>query len=205
MMSAKTIYYYLTPVSPWAYLGAKRFRQIAETHGASVNVRVVDYGTIFPQTGGLPLPKRSPERRAYRLMDLKRFREYLDVPLVLEPEFFPSQTRLSAHTIVAAVETEGHETALIASESLLSGLWADNHNMDDPDVIISTLNQAGLDGKALVEYAETHAETLSNRITSDTELALADGIFGAPSYVYKGEVFWGQDRLDLLAWRLGQD
>jgi 2-hydroxychromene-2-carboxylate isomerase len=204
MMPPKTIQYYLTPVSPWTYLGAKRFRQIAETHQAEVMVRVVDYGTIFPKTGGIPLPKRAPERRAYRLMDLKRFRDYLDIPLVLEPKFFPSQTRLSAHTIVATAKTEGNAAALIASEAILGGLWADDRNMDEPEMIIDVLNQAGLDGKALVDHAERHAETLSDQIKNDTELALADGVFGAPSYVYNREVFWGQDRLDLLAWRLGQ-
>ena len=48
-------------------------------------------------------------------------------------------------------------------------------------------------------------ENYDQKIASDTDQALADGVFGAPSYVMNGEVFWGQDRLDLLSWRLQQE
>ena len=69
--------------------GSEAVSMIAEKHHVDVHLKVVDYGTIFPKTGGLPLPKRSPERQAYRMMDLKRFRDYLNIPLVVEPQFFP--------------------------------------------------------------------------------------------------------------------
>ena len=197
-----SINYYLTPVSPWAYLGAKRFRQIAETHGARVHLKVVDYGTIFPKTGGLPLPKRSPERQAYRMMDLKRFRDFLNIPLVLEPEFFPSKTRLTAYSIIATAERLGDHQAMLAAEAVLSGLWAENLDMDAQENVITMLNKAGLDGAGLVDHALAHQAEYDAKIATDTDQALADGVFGAPSYVVDGEVFWGQDRLELLNWRL---
>ena len=200
-----SINYYLTPVSPWTYLGAKRFRMIAEKHRVDVHLKVVDYGTIFPKTGGLPLPKRSSERQAYRMMDLKRFRDYLNIPLVVEPQFFPSKTRLTAYSIMAAVETLGDHKAMIASEAVLSGLWVENLDMDDQDNVIHMLNNSGLDGAQLVAHGLAHQENYDQKIASDTDQALADGVFGAPSYVMNGEVFWGQDRLDLLAWRLQQE
>lgn len=200
----KSINYYLTPASPWTYLGAKRFRMIAEKQKIDVHLKLVDYGTIFPKTGGLPLPKRSPERQAYRLMDLKRFRDYLNIPLVVEPQFFPSKTRLTAYSIMAAVETLGNHQAMIASEAVLSGLWVENLDMDDQNNVIHMLNNAGLDGAKLVAHGLAHQEDYDQKIVSDTDQALADGVFGAPSYVMDGEVFWGQDRLDLLAWRLQQ-
>lgn len=200
----RTINYYLTPISPWAYLGAKRFRQIAQNHDATVNVKIVDYGTIFPKTGGLPLPKRAPERQAYRMMELKRHRDYLSLPLTLEPDHFPSQTRLTAYAVIAAVKTLGDHDAMIAAEAVLSGLWADNLNMDDPDQVATVLSNAGLDGAALVSHATENQSDYDQIIADDTEAALKDGVFGAPSYVLDGEVFWGQDRLDLLAWRLEQ-
>ena len=200
----KSINYYLTPVSPWTYLGAKRFRMIAEKQKIDVHLKLVDYGTIFPKTGGLPLPKRSPERQAYRLMDLKRFRDYLNIPLVVEPQFFPSKTRLTAYSIMAAVETLGDHQAMLAAEAVLSGLWVEDLDMDDQDNVIKMLNNAGLDGGKLVDHGLAHQSEYDQKIAHDTDQALADGVFGAPSYVMDGEVFWGQDRLDLLAWRLEQ-
>lgn len=196
--------YYLTPVSPWTYLGAARFRHLVEKHNASVNVQVVDYGTIFPQTGGLPLPKRAPARVAYRLVDLKRFRDFHNILLVPEPDHFPSKTKLTALTVVAAARDLGGHAALIASETVLAGLWAENRDMDDRDNVIEVLDQAGLDGSMLVATAENDQDALLAKIAADTEKALTAGVFGAPSYVLDGEVFWGQDRLDLLAWRLDQ-
>ena len=202
-MTTQVIDYYLTPVSPWTYLGAERFRKIAEKANCDVRVHLVDYGAIFPKTGGLPLPKRAPERLAYRLQDLKRFRDYLNIPLIPEPQFFPSKTRTSTYAIMAAIELHDDHTGLIASEAVLAGLWAHNMDMDDHDQIISQLNAAGLDGEALLKHGLEQAEPYDSKISTDTEKALENNVFGAPSYVVDGEVFWGQDRVDLLAWRLG--
>ena len=116
---------YMSPGSPWTYLGHARFADIARRHGAQINVKPVDFGVIFPQSGGLPLPKRAPQRQAYRLMELRRWKEHLGIALVIQPKFFPVDS-----------------------------------------------------GPA--------------------------GVFGAPSYVYKDEIFWGQDRLEFLERALGR-
>ena len=68
---------------------ATRFAEMAKRHGAVVNVKPTDFGKVFPVSGGLPLPKRAPQRQAYRLVELKRFSDYLKLPLNLQPKFFP--------------------------------------------------------------------------------------------------------------------
>ena len=103
----KTVEYFLSPVSPWTYLGHARFAAIAKRHGAVVKVKPADLGKIFPVSGGLPLAKRAPQRQAYRLMELKRFREYLKLPLNLQPKFFPVPADLAAQFIVAAGRAGG--------------------------------------------------------------------------------------------------
>ncbi len=206
-MAKKLINYYLTPVSPWTYLGAARFRKIAEAADADVNVHLVDYGTIFPQTGGLPLPKRAPERLAYRMADLKRFRDFLGIPLVAEPQYFPSKTRLSTYAIMAVIEHAGHYAGLHAAEAVLAGLWAEDKDMDSPQDLTTQLDsvtaETGMSAAEILTFAEENSAQYDAKITADTQQALAENVFGAPSYVVDGEVFWGQDRLDLLAWRLG--
>ena len=61
--------------------------------GARINVLPVDLGRVFPVSGGLPLAKRAPQRQAYRLVELKRFSEFLGRPLHLQPRYFPVGTR----------------------------------------------------------------------------------------------------------------
>ena len=68
----KHIDYYYSHVSPWSYLGAERFCAIAANAGATIAFKPVDLSVIFPQSGGLPLGKRSPQRRTYRMTELKR-------------------------------------------------------------------------------------------------------------------------------------
>ncbi len=79
-----TIDYYISLNSPWTYMGSALLAEIAKRNGATVNVKPAKFGPIFEKTGGLPLPKRSPERRAYRLMELKRWREVRNIPLIAD-------------------------------------------------------------------------------------------------------------------------
>lgn len=193
-----TIDYYFSTSSPWTYLGSGRFMEIARKIGATVNVYPVDFGPIFAQSGGLPLPKRAPQRQAYRMMELKRWRDYLGIPIVLQPSHFPLTAPLAAYTIIAARETG--QDALTLSDALLTALWRDDRDMGNPDEVVAVANAVGLDGHALVNAAPGYEA----QFRADTEKAAAAGVFGAPSWVLPdGEIFWGQDRIDLLRWRLG--
>jgi len=97
-----TIDYYMSLNSPWTYLGSAPFAEIAARHGATVNVKPCKFGPIFEQTGGLPLPKRSPQRRAYRMMELKRWREVRSAPINLEPKHFPCDDAAAVRLVIAA-------------------------------------------------------------------------------------------------------
>src|SRR6476620_7958380 len=80
-----TIDYYISLNSPWTYLGSARFAAVARKHDCTVDVKPAKFAEVFAKTGGLPLVKRAPERRAYRLMDLKRWRDHLGIPINIEP------------------------------------------------------------------------------------------------------------------------
>ena len=178
----KTIDYYCHPASPWTYLGHGRFGEIAKRHGAAIKVRPVDFGVIFPQSGGLPLPKRAPQRQAYRLVELKRWKEYLGMPLVIQPKHFPVNGNPAAALICAAPE----EKRMAMAGDLLAALWRDDRNLADPGL----LKEIG------AKYGVAEGDTATyERYTQE---ALQRGVFGAPSYVYRDEIFWGQDRLEFL-------
>ena len=190
---------YFTPVSPWAFLGHARFMQLLRDSGASVSVRPVDFGAIFPASGGLPLAKRAPQRQAYRLVELKRFADALQVPLNPQPKFFPVPADPAALLIVAAGEREGEDVALELAGRFGTAVWVDQRDIGDEATRRAIVAEAGLPDDL---HARAAAPATAGRYATYTQQALDVGVFGAPSYVVDGEIFWGQDRLDFVARRL---
>lgn len=184
--------YYFSPMSPFAYLGTPRLMALAARHGCAVRCKPVRMADIFAATGGVPLAQRPEARKAYRLLELTRISRRHGMPLTLHPAFFPCDDTLAAGVIVAA-EQAGAD-ALAVSLALGRGLWAEERNIADPAEVRDLLVAAGLEADALLAAA---AEAEPQRIANTAE-ALAAGVFGAPTYVWKGELFWGQDRLDYL-------
>jgi 2-hydroxychromene-2-carboxylate isomerase len=190
---SKLVDYYFSPSSPWTYLGHQRFADIARQRGAQIEVKPVDLGVIFPQSGGLPVGKRAPQRQAYRLVELDRWKAHLGVPLNVHPRFFPVDGTLAALAIVAATPS-GAEAQMRLAGAILSAVWADELNIADPATLRAAAAKAGLDGDRLLG----EAPNAKVRYDAFTREALARGVFGAPTYVYSNELFWGQDRLDFL-------
>jgi 2-hydroxychromene-2-carboxylate isomerase len=190
----KTIDYYLSLISPWTYLGSARLEEIARSRGAQVRVKPVDYGVIFPETGGLPLAKRAPARQAYRLVELRRWSQALGLPLNLNPKYFPAAEQLAACTVLAAAEPAGAPLRL--AHAILRAVWVEERNIADAATLEAIADATGHSGINLMARA-CEPETLES-YKALTEEALERDVFGAPSYVYEGELFWGQDRLDML-------
>ena len=198
---ALTIDYYLAPQSPWAYLGHQRFVDIAAAARAMVNVLPIDLGgQVFPVSGGLPLAKRAPQRVAYRLVELKRFSQWLGLPLNLQPKHFPVPGDRAARLILAAAALYGSDTALRLAGAVLRAVWADERNIDDDPTLVELLGACGLPAQTL-QASQTDA-AVQQQYQAATQQAISAGVFGAPSYVIDGEIFWGQDRLDFVERRL---
>ena len=188
------IEYYLSLNSPWSFLGGARLHALAQETGQTVDVRPVDAGQIFPQSGGLPLPKRAPQRQAYRLVDLDRWRKYLGVELILEPQNFPSNEAQAVRLVVAA-GLEGHD-ALALANAFGGCIWIEDRSFADPDVQADVVGKCGLDFASLSERASgTDVDDAMARFNQD---AIENQVFGMPTYIFEGELFWGQDRLDFL-------
>lgn len=188
--------YYMTPVSPFTYMGHERLRQICRQHGAQINLRVMDLGKVFPASGGLALKDRPPQRRAYRMMELKRWREFLAIPLNLEPKFFPVPAEAAATLILAVLARHGVDSALDIAGDCLRAIWAEDRDISVPTTLHEIVAARGLDADALLAHA-TSAEVAARYVMHSQE-AIARGVFGSPTYVLRDELFWGQDRLDFL-------
>ncbi len=194
-----SIDYYLAPQSPWTYLGHARFVQLARTHGATVTLKPVDLGKVFPVSGGLPLGQRAPQRQAYRLVELARWSKALGLPLHLHPQHFPVPGEPAARLLVAVQRAHGTAAALDIAGRVLTAVWAQQRNIASPETLAELLQEAGLPAARLAEAGTPEVLAACDAHTQD---AVDAGVFGGPSYVIQGEIFWGQDRLDFVERRL---
>ena len=192
----KLIDYYFTPISPYAYLGHERFLEIAARHGATIAVKPVDYGRIFPVSGGLPLKQRAPQRQAYRLIELERWSKHLGKALNVKPKFFPVSADMAARWIIAAQAGRGDAEALRLTGAFLRAVWVEERDISDEPTLASIAAEERLDPAQLA--ADAASPDSAARYDALTQEAIDRQIFGAPTYVYRDEPFWGQDRLDFL-------
>lgn len=191
----KQITYYAMPISPWTYLGHQRFCDMAAQSGARIELKMMDLGQVFSVSGGLPLPQRSPQRQAYRLQELARWRHALSMPLNIQPTFFPANGMAATLVTVHLRDTVGTAAALIFLGAVLKAVWADELNVADEAVLEQLLIAQGLDA-ALVQAAQNEASKAA--YAKDTADAIAAGVFGSPTYLMGDQMFWGQDRLDFV-------
>jgi 2-hydroxychromene-2-carboxylate isomerase len=198
---AKLVDYYFTPVSPWTYLGHARFVEIARRNDASIAVKPVDLGRVFAVSGGLPLAQRPKQRQAYRLVELARWSAFLDIPLNLHPRHFPVGAALACKWILAMIE-QGNDLALDFVGALGRAVWAEERDIAKPATLAAIATSLRADVAALEERA--NAPDIATRFDVLTQEAIDRGVFGAPTYIAGGEMFWGQDRLDFLARELAK-
>ncbi len=201
-LTARAIDYYFATQSPWTYLGHQRFAELVARSDAEVRVKPVDIGRVFAVSGGLPLAQRPKQRQSYRLVELARFAKYLDMPLNLHPKFFPVAGNAAALRIIAATQTVGDAAALQLAGAMMRAVWAEERNIADEGTLDAIAAERGLDAGALRNVAASAAS--QERYDANTEEAIAEEVFGSPTYIPRfgpaeGQRFWGQDRLDQLA------
>lgn len=192
---AKVVDYYFTASSPWTYFGHDRFVALARRHGATVNVKPVDLGRVFPVSGGLPLKQRAPQRQAYRMVELRRWSAHLGVPINTQPKFFPVSGDLAARWILAATEQDA-AAGLSLAGAFMRAVFAEERNIVDGATAVAIAGEQGLDSAKLGVRADS--PEIAARYEALTQEAIERQVFGAPTYVYRDELFWGQDRLDFL-------
>ncbi len=187
--------YYFTLVSPWAYIGHRVLLDLAGRNGAAVRYKPVILAKVFENSGAVPLAQRPKARQEYRFLELQRWRAHRGVPLNLKPKHFPTNPGLADRTVIALAEA-GHDPAAYA-EAVFRACWVEERDIADRQVLADTLKAAGEEPEAILKAAE--GEAIQRIYEDNTAEAVRLNAIGSPTYVLNGEVFWGQDRLELLA------
>lgn len=188
------IEYYFSFISLWSYVGSEVFYDLARRHEARIVFKPVDLLAVFAAGGGKPVKERAPARQAYRLVEMQRWREIRGIDLVLHPRHYPADPTLGHRMLLAALHAEEDVGPFVHAS--LRAVWADELDIADPATLQNLADASGLDGRLLLRQAEDpelHAQEAA--LTAE---AIERQVFGAPFYFYRGEPFWGQDRLELL-------
>ena len=190
----RSVEYYFSLASPWAYIGHAPFMDIAQRHGLAITHKPISLGRVFAQTGGQPLPQRHPARQRYRMLELQRWREKRGLSFNLKPKFWPFDVGLADRFVIAISAARKDPDAFL--RRAFAGIWEEDRNLADPLVLAELAEAAGLDSASLIEAAQ--GDMTEALYGLNLENAIASDVFGSPAYVLDGEVFWGQDRLELL-------
>ncbi|MGL5361542.1 MAG: 2-hydroxychromene-2-carboxylate isomerase [Bosea sp. (in: a-proteobacteria)] len=191
---ARQIDYFFTIASPWAYLGHKLLMETVAQHGVTMHWRPMPIAQVFAETGSLPLAKRPPARQRYRFVEMQRWRDKRGLPLVLKPARVPFVVDTVNRCIITLVELKRDPDAFV--RLAFAGVWAEEADLADVETIGKLLAATGHDAAAVLALAQS--PEIEAIYTANGEAAVAADVFGAPGYVLDGEVFWGQDRLELL-------
>lgn len=186
-----TIEFFWEPGSPYTYLAATQIEALARETQARVEWKPFLLGKVF-EARGTRLPASIPAKAQYMFKDLRRWAEQYQVPLSF-PSVFPVHSLLASRVAVAAQE-QGQEA--VAALAILGAYWGRGQDISQEPVLLAALNDAGLDGAALL--ARTQDAAVKERLKQHTEEALARGVFGAPTMFVGEAMFWGNDRLDHL-------
>jgi 2-hydroxychromene-2-carboxylate isomerase len=183
--------FYYDMASPWSYLGATQVTRVARECHAQLELCPILLGALFKEVGtrNTPMDGLTDAQRAMMFIDLDRWRRWwgLEAP-VRFPDAFPLRTVLAQRVCIV-------EPAAI--DPLYAAAWTRNQNIGDEAVLVAVLNDARLDGAALVKSAAQDA--VKEQLRKNTDRAVAAGVCGVPSFqVDGGAVIWGQDRFNVV-------
>lgn len=185
--------YFLAPQSPWVYLAGRRPFEIAARNGASIVLKPVDVGQLFPRMGGKVRAERHPSRNDYAAQDRARVARRLGMTIDPAPLFRDANPAPAAYALIAAQTAGGGDLAGLL-ERITRALWAEGRDISDDEVLRPALEASGFDprvaDRGMLMAAESYAANL--------EEAVARGVFGVPFFVVGEQKFWGQDRLEDL-------
>lgn len=191
---AKQVDYYFTSLSPYTYLGHSVFIDIINRNDAEVDYKPVILGKVFASLGVLPIKERPVARQKYRLVELNRWATKRQLPLNLQPAYFPADPSLADKIIIALQHTGIDASPFLAR--VLAACWSEDKNIADEALLREILTELGIDADKIVLLAQSDAT--QEQYENNTKEAIDKGVLGAPVYMLNDEQFWGQDRLDFL-------
>jgi len=192
----KTLLYFYCAHSAFAYLGSARLMEIAAAKGCRVIHKPFDLNRLLNAIGAPGFAERSPAHRAYFFgREIERWGHLRGLPIIDRVPTHHRKDYNLANRLLIAAQAAGHDVDALAHR-FLEAHWRDDADLSDAESLRNMIAAVGLDAEALFAEAEK-PETLA-LYEANTEEAIARGLFGSPAYVLDEDLFYGQDRLEML-------
>ncbi|WP_420496813.1 2-hydroxychromene-2-carboxylate isomerase [Sphingopyxis macrogoltabida] len=187
--------------SPNAYLTLRVLPELLDRTGADLVITPCLLGGIFKATGNkAPMIQyaEAPAKLAYEHLEMRRFIEKHGLTKFRLNPHFPVNTLLIMRGGIVAAD-EGVLDDYV--DAVNRAMWEEGLKMDDPQVAATFLSENGFDGPALL--ARTQEPEIKAKLVANTEIAVARGVFGIPTFFVGDEMFFGKDRLAQVEAALG--
>lgn len=194
--------YYYSAHSAFAYLGSAKVMQICADHGLTLVHRPIALSPVVEAQGSLPFRARTQAHVDYFFgREIERWAELRDVPVVsFRPTYHDADYTLASGLILALGDHGAQVDAM--AHAILEAHWRDDADLSDVTKLSTIAQGLGHNPDALLERAKS--EGVADQYAANSVAALATNVFGSPTYVLGGEVFYGQDRLELLERAIGR-
>ncbi|MBS1118006.1 MAG: 2-hydroxychromene-2-carboxylate isomerase [Deltaproteobacteria bacterium] len=195
-----TVDVYFDVASPFAYLGLTQLPALAAM-GVKPRLVPILLGALFREIGqaDVPLLTFPPAKARYVMLDMARWARWWGVPFD-QPTRFPQRT-VTAQRLALLAAARGFEPGIAMAIALGRAMWAEQRDLADDQTLRELLVREGFP-PAWLEQTQTPA--IKAELAANTAAARAAGVFGVPTFVVGEELFWGQDRLELVARELAK-
>ncbi len=192
MAAPRTVQFYLDFVSPYTWMALMQAERFAADHGVCWELRPVVYAALL-QANGLVGPVEVESKRRYTFRDVERSAHEMGLGLAGPPEH-PFR---SLEALRVAFLYRQEVQALRLAVRLSDACWGQGRRLTDSGVLAEIVTEVGLDATRL--ESRIAEPVVKDGLRALTEQALDQGVFGVPTFVVDGELFWGHDRLHTLA------
>ena len=191
---ARPIEFFLALTSPWTYLATPRVRALATEYNLELRFRPFDIFSVFRRNGIKAVGDRPAAVQQNRLNELRRWRVHLGMDLNLQPKHFPVDPTMSGKMLIAALDGPGDAPEF--AFRVMRACWAEERDISDEATLTAVAGGCGFDGEALL--AAVKGGGAEETLAQNTEDAITANVFGAPTFLFEGELYWGQDRIEFL-------
>ncbi|MBT3706415.1 MAG: 2-hydroxychromene-2-carboxylate isomerase [Betaproteobacteria bacterium] len=190
------ITYYYAAYSGFAYLGSRRFQEIAKQAQRTIVHKPIDLEVVLSENGSQSWADRTKAHLDYYFRrELERWSEYRQVSVLKQrPTYHGNSTNPANKLLIAAIVSGLNVNQL--SHQLMTKHWVEDADLADKDTLIVITESAGFNAQELMDLADSSEVDVIYR--QNTQDALDLSVFGSPTYIVDGDMFYGQDHLELV-------
>ena len=196
------IEYFYSAHSAFAYLGSKRFMEIAKAGDRTITHKPYDLARGIAGVGSTPTRDRPQNHRAYYFRrEIDRWAEHRNAPVMDGyPKHHWNDMTLANGMLIAAALQNANIDPL--AHAMLEGHWLNNANLANKETLEALATSVNVDPLPLLDAALT--SEVAEIYERNTQEAIKRSVFGSPTYFVDGDMFYGQDHLEMVERALRQ-